>query len=103
MKRFNSGAHNVYSTLFNRPSKTILLNFPKASNSRAIPIPKGQNAQLDAGLPQIEVGLGWNPRVDAGEDFDLDASCFMLAANGRIRSDGDVIFLQSTGIDARFG
>ncbi|MBR2006106.1 MAG: TerD family protein [Thermoguttaceae bacterium] len=58
----------------------------------AIKIQKGQNTQLDAGLTQIEVGLGWNPRVGAGEAFDLDASCFMLAANGRIRSDSDVIF-----------
>ncbi|MBR2006107.1 MAG: TerD family protein [Thermoguttaceae bacterium] len=58
----------------------------------AISLSKGQNTQLDAGLTQIKVGLGWNPRVGAGEAFDLDASCFMLDAADSVRSEADFIF-----------
>ncbi len=53
---------------------------------------KGQNTQLDAGLSEIKVGLGWNPRVGAGEAFDLDASCFMLNDADSVRSKADFIF-----------
>lgn len=53
---------------------------------------KGQNAPLDAGLTKVLVGLGWDPRVDPGEEFDLDASAFMLSATGKVRGDADFIF-----------
>ncbi|MBQ2849848.1 MAG: TerD family protein [Thermoguttaceae bacterium] len=45
--------------------------------------------QLDSGLTQIQIGLGWKPRDKAA---DLDASCLMLGKNGKVRSDADVIF-----------
>ena len=57
-----------------------------------ISLRKGENTQLDSGLTKIIVGLGWNPRVGAGEAFDLDAACFMLGENERVRSNADFIF-----------
>src|SRR5690606_22702016 len=38
------------------------------------------------------VGLGWDARSTDGQDFDLDASAFLLTANGKVRSDADFIF-----------
>ncbi|MBR0225711.1 MAG: TerD family protein [Thermoguttaceae bacterium] len=53
---------------------------------------KGQNTTLDSGIEKALVGLGWDPRPDAGDEFDLDASAFMLGANSKVRSDADFIF-----------
>ena len=39
------------------------------------------------------VGLGWDTnRYDGGHDFDLDASAFLLGANGKLQRDEDFIF-----------
>ena len=58
----------------------------------AISLEKGQKTALDAGLTQVTVGVGWNPRLDAGDDFDLDASAFLLNADGKVRSNDDCIY-----------
>jgi len=58
----------------------------------ALSLIKGQNTTLDPSLTKVIVGLGWDPRQDAGEDFDLDAGAFMLGADGKVRSDDDFIF-----------
>lgn len=50
---------------------------------------EGDVRQLDSGLTQIQIGLGWKPRDKAA---DLDASCLMLGKNGKVRSDADVIY-----------
>jgi tellurium resistance protein TerD len=49
-----------------------------------INLKKGQ--RIDVGLTKISVGLGWHPNTGTGEDFDLDASAFMLNANKKIPS-----------------
>ena len=56
---------------------------------------KGGNVSLSKeapGLSRILIGLGWDTRSTDGADFDLDASLFMLNAEGRVRSDADFIF-----------
>jgi tellurium resistance protein TerD len=56
---------------------------------------KGGNMSLTKaapGLTKIVVGLGWDVRSTSGTDFDLDASLFMVAENGKVRSDADFIF-----------
>ena len=58
----------------------------------AISLIKGQNTPLAGGLSRILVGLGWDPRQDEGDEFDLDASCFLLGENGKVRSQRDLIF-----------
>jgi len=61
----------------------------------AVSLSKGGNVSLsktDPGLKKILIGLGWEARSTDGEDFDLDASAFMLAENGKTRNDQDFIF-----------
>jgi tellurium resistance protein TerD len=61
----------------------------------AISLSKGGNISLSKeapGLTQILVGLGWDVRSTDGVEFDLDASAFLLASTGKVRSDADFIF-----------
>ncbi|WP_295387941.1 TerD family protein [uncultured Thiodictyon sp.] len=61
----------------------------------AVSLQKGGRISLDKaapGLKNILVGLGWDPRVTDGAPFDLDASAFLVAASGKVRSDADFIF-----------
>jgi len=61
----------------------------------ALSLQKGGNLSLTKeapGLSKILVGLGWDPRATDGAEFDLDASAFLLGANGKVRSDADFIF-----------
>lgn len=61
----------------------------------AISLQKGGNVNLSKeapGLTKVVLGLGWKPRVTDGTAFDLDASAFMLKADGKVRSDADFIF-----------
>lgn len=56
---------------------------------------KGNNLSLtktDPSLRRAMIGLGWDPRTTAGEQFDLDASALLVGANGRVRSNDDFIF-----------
>lgn len=65
----------------------------------AISLTKGGNTSLTKsapGLTNIIIGLGWDARATDGGDFDLDASCFMLATQGKVRSDADFIFYNQT-------
>lgn len=61
----------------------------------SISIAKGGNVSLSKeapGLTKILIGLGWDTRATDGADFDLDASAFLLAESGKVRSDADFIF-----------
>ena len=62
----------------------------------AVCLKKGQKVDLtknNPGLSKITVGLGWDVnRYDSGSDFDLDASAFLLGANGRVPSDTEFVF-----------
>ncbi len=62
----------------------------------AISLQKGQKVDLtktNPGLKKVLVGLGWDTnKYDGGKDFDLDASAFLLGANGKVTSDTDFIF-----------
>lgn len=60
-----------------------------------VALSKGENVNLtreDPGLTNIIIGLGWDLRDTDGEAFDLDASAFLLDADGKIISDGDFVF-----------
>lgn len=61
----------------------------------ALSLTKGGNISLsktDPTLKNVIIGLGWDARPTDGQDFDLDASAFMLAENGKVRSENDFIF-----------
>jgi tellurium resistance protein TerD len=60
-----------------------------------VSLSKGGNVSLSKeapGLKKITIGLGWDTRATDGADFDLDASVFLLAETGKVRSDADFIF-----------
>ncbi len=62
----------------------------------AVNLQKGQKVELTKGNPnlkKIKIALGWDTnRYDGGEDFDLDASVFLLNAQGKCGSDKDIVF-----------
>ncbi|KQQ67622.1 chemical-damaging agent resistance protein C [Pseudomonas sp. Leaf127] len=61
----------------------------------ALTLQKGGNLSLsktDPSLTNVLIGLGWDPRSTDGQEFDLDASAFLLSASGKVRSDADFIF-----------
>lgn len=67
----------------------------------AISLAKGGNVSLSKeapGLDAIMVGLGWDVRATDGADFDLDASAFLLAASGKVRSDTDFCFYNNKDV-----
>lgn len=51
---------------------------------------KGQ--KIDLGLEKVCVGLGWDPNPGTGYDFDLDASAFMVGADGKLPRDEFFVF-----------
>ena len=54
---------------------------------------KGQRVSLEKNMQMALIGLGWDTnKYDGGADFDLDASAFLIGANGKVRSDDDFIF-----------
>ena len=60
-----------------------------------ISLSKGGNISLSKeapGIKTIRIGLGWDERATTGQDFDLDASVFLLNSEGKCRSDRDFIF-----------
>ncbi|WP_315710695.1 TerD family protein [Brenneria uluponensis] len=60
-----------------------------------VSLSKGGNVSLSKEAPTMKnmlVGLGWDARSTDGQDFDLDASAFLLASNGKVRGDADFIF-----------
>lgn len=60
-----------------------------------VSLAKGSNVSLSRVSPRLRsilIGLGWDARSTDGDDFDLDASVFMLNEQGKVRSDDDFIF-----------
>jgi len=54
-----------------------------------VSLSKGANVSLtktDPSIKRVLVGLGWDARSTDGQDFDLDASAFLLSASGKVRS-----------------
>ncbi|KVN21703.1 chemical-damaging agent resistance protein C [Burkholderia pyrrocinia] len=61
----------------------------------AVSLSKGGNVSLTKeapGLSEVLVGLGWDPRVTDGTEFDLDASVFVAGESGKVLSDAGFIF-----------
>lgn len=61
-----------------------------------INLSKGQKVDLtkgNPGLKKIMVGLGWDVNAfDSGADFDLDASAFLVGANGKCPTEKEFVF-----------
>ena len=67
----------------------------KGETGMAVSLSKGGNVSLSKeapGLKDVVIGLGWDTRSSDGQDFDLDASLFMLKEGDKVRNDSDFIF-----------
>ncbi|MBK3493292.1 TerD family protein [Viridibacillus sp. YIM B01967] len=66
----------------------------------SVSLQKGQKVDLtktNPGLTNLVVGLGWDTnKYDGGGDFDLDASVFLLAGNGKVAGPEDFVFYNNT-------
>jgi tellurium resistance protein TerD len=61
----------------------------------AVSLVKGGNISLSGEAPGLKsaiVGLGWDQRATVGDDFDLDASVFLLNAKGKVDKDENFVF-----------
>ena len=59
----------------------------------SVSLAKGQNVSLTKdGITDVVVGLGWDVKTGDGKDFDLDASCFLLTKDRKVRGREDFIF-----------
>jgi tellurium resistance protein TerD len=68
----------------------------------AINLQKGQRVSLDDSMKLALVGLGWDTnRYDGGNDFDLDASAFLLGEDGKLIKAEDFVFYNN--LSARNG
>ena len=87
----------------------------------AISLNKGGRLSLSKEAPDLKkalIGLGWDPRATDGAAFDLDASAFLLGADGKvlvldpddrlqalavdlIRRQGDEVLLRGAGLEGR--
>ena len=62
----------------------------------AVRLSKGQKVDLtksNPNLKEIIVGLGWtsNPAASSN-NFDLDASAFLIGSNGKVKNENDLVF-----------
>ena len=62
----------------------------------AVNLSKGQRISLEKvapGLSEVFVGLGWDTNItDTGNDFDIDASVFLVNSSEKLISDSHFIF-----------
>ena len=65
---------------------------PTKDPNTTVSLIQGEKATLGLAATKLRVGLGWNPRVNVGEDFDLDVSCFLLGEDDQVRSKDDLVF-----------
>lgn len=65
----------------------------------AVSLSKGQKVDLtksNPGITEVVVGLGWDTnKYDGGQQFDLDASVFLLNGLGKVRNDLDFVFFNN--------
>lgn len=64
----------------------------------AVNLTKGGNVNLSKEAPTMTkaiAGLGWDARVTDGQAFDLDASVFLVGADGKVLSDQHFVFFNN--------
>lgn len=57
---------------------------------------KGQRVEIDKGLTQLVVEMGWKVNPNAKPPYDLDASTFCLGESGQIENEYDFVYYNSS-------
>ena len=70
---------------------------PIATTQRppAATLGRGERLALSKQFPElatVRIGIGWDERIASGDQLDIDASAFLLKADGKVSSDGDFVF-----------
>ena len=67
------------------------------NTSQKVNLKKGDKVNLTKTYPfsKIVVGLGWSVNKTGNENFDLDASAFLITANEKVASNNDFVFYGS--------
>jgi tellurium resistance protein TerD len=55
-----------------------------------ISLEKGQRIEIK--LQKVGVGLGWDPNDSSGDEFDLDASAFLIGEDGKLLDESHFVF-----------
>ncbi|GKS11022.1 hypothetical protein YDYSY3_20220 [Paenibacillus chitinolyticus] len=67
-----------------------------------ISLSKGQRIDLtktNPGLTKVIIGLGWDiNKYNTGQDYDLDASAFLLRADGKAKGMEDFLFYNNSNL-----
>lgn len=66
--------------------------------STTISLEKGHKIDLSKeapGLSKVFLGLGWDTNDNGGAAFDLDASCFLLGASGKLLREKDFVYFRN--------
>ena len=62
----------------------------------AFHLSKGQSVNLDKDITFAFFGFNWEDgRYDGNNDFDIDASAFLLGKNGKVRNNADFVFFNN--------
>lgn len=72
----------------------VLVNYARGINNM-VTLDKGQRVSLTKdhpGLKHVQICLGWDTNMYDGDDFDLDASVFLLTDIGKVNNENDFIF-----------
>lgn len=81
-------------------TNTLANNVP-SNPGKVISLSKGSKVNLSKdvpGLKKIMFGLGWDVnRYSGGDDFDLDASCFLVGARGLSKPEWFIFYNNLTG------
>lgn len=74
----------------------------------AVSLSKGQKVSLekvaaDAGittpLQKVQIGLAWDPQKASGQEFDLDASVFLVGADGKTKEENFIYYNNLKSLD----
>lgn len=84
---------NVDMNMQAQPQMNTPIQPKQRPQGNGVVLKKGQKVPLGAGLTSVKVGLGWDI---TNQNCDLDASAFLLGADGRVIGDDWFVFYGQT-------
>lgn len=90
-KALNGALGITHDALFNALKSSA--KYVASSPQKKISLRKGERVSLADDIRLARVGLGWDiNKYQGDDDFDLDASAFMLDASSKVTCDEDFVF-----------
>ena len=90
-KALNSALGLTYDALFNVLKSNS--KYYQSTTQKKVSLKKGERMSLADDIRLARVGLGWDVnKYEGDDDFDLDASAFMLNASSKVTCDEDFVY-----------